>query len=434
MVRSRAVLGLVAGACMVAAAGCGLGDGGSSDAAVDVSGQVTGTITFQTMQLSPTFDGYLKGVIAEFEKQHPGTKVTWNDIPSNAAARKTNADAVANALPDVMDLDTGTLAPLARKGLVVDMAAAAPELKGGFIESAWKSLTFGSTSVAALPWYLNTPVLIKNSALLATAGLTATPDPTSWPELVEAAAKVAAATGKAGFQPTQVGFPNYLLSLGVPLVNDTATEAAVNTPEAVAFVESLARLQKSGGIPADTVSAQQRGEIETFQQGATAYLETGGSRLKIIQQNAPAVFSQIALGKPLGVAGKGTWVVAHGVAVPNTSKNAATAVAFAKFLTSPATQLALAKVSSVFPSTTSSLDDPYFTAAPAQPNDLVAQARSLGAASLRSGHTVVMPPAVDAEFSTALWSAVQPAILGEVPAAKALADAQTKLTTILKSR
>ncbi|WP_394618716.1 extracellular solute-binding protein [Lentzea sp. JNUCC 0626] len=431
MARRSAFRLFTAAAGALALAGCGLGDGPQTGSGVDTSGEVKGDITFQTLQLSPTFDGYLRGVIAAFEKDHPGTKVTWTDIPSNSAARKTNADAVAGSLPDVMDLDTGTLAPLARKGLVVDMGAAANDLKGGFVESAWKSVSFGGSSASALPWYLNTPVLMKNSALLEQAGLGSAPDPASYPELVEASAKIAAATGKAGFQPTQLGFHTYLRSLGVPLVNDQGTEAVVRTPEAIAFVESLAKLQKSGGIPADAVSAQQRGEIETFQEGQTAYLETGGSRLKIIQQNAPAVYARTTLTKPLAVNGKGTWVVAHGVAVPKASKNLPTAVAFAKFLTSADNQLALAKQSSVFPSTAKSLEDAFFTA---EGGDLVAQARAISAASLKNGTTNATPAAVDSEFTTALWSSVQRAIVGEVPADQALADAETKLNSILKAR
>lgn len=431
MVRRTAILGLLSAASLFAVAGCGLGGGSSSSGPVDTSGPVTGTITWQTMQLSPTFNGYINGLIADFEKKYPGTKVTWHDIPSNSAASKVNADAVANSLPDVMDLDTSTLAPLARKGLVVDMSSAAAETTGTFVDSAWESMKFGTPSAAALPWYLNTPVLIKNSALLAKAGLAGAPDPATYTDLVATSAKIAAATGKAGFQPTQVGFPDYLLSLGTPLVSPDGKQAIVDTPEAVSFLDSLARLQKSGGIPADAVSAQQRNEIETFQSGSTAYLETGGSRLTIIKQNAPAVYGQLALGKPMGVDGRGTWVVAHGIAVPKSSKNLPAALAFAKFVTSPASQLALAKVSSVFPSTKSSLDDPYFSA---KPTDLVSQARSISAASLRGGHTVVMPGAADSEFSIALWKAVQPAILGEKSAADALADAQSKLTAILKAR
>jgi ABC-type glycerol-3-phosphate transport system substrate-binding protein len=410
--------------------GCGLGSSTPAEDA-DVSGEVKGTIKFQTMQLSPTFDDYLNGVISAFEKAHPGTKVEWTDIPSDAAARKVSADSVAGTLPDVMDLDTATLAPLGRRELVVDMATSAKDVKDTYVPTAWNSFTFTGSSVSALPWYLNTPVLISNKAILAKAGLAGQPEPASYTELLDRSAQIAKSAGVAGFQPTEVGFPNYLLSLGVPLVNEDSTAAVVKTPEAEAFVGKLAELYTNGGIPKDSVAAKQRSEIETFSDGKTAYLESGGSRLKIIQQNSPPVYSQVAVGKPLGDASSRTWVVAHGIAVPKKSQNLPTALAFAKFLTSAENQLTLAKQSSVFPSTLESLNDPFFTAGD---EDLVAAARKIAAASLHDDKTIVKPPAADSEYAKTLWSSIQPAILGKVGAADALADAETKLTKILKDR
>lgn len=422
------------GACLitctaVALSGCGLG--GGSDDPVDVSGDIEGTITFQTLQLSPTFDDYINGVIADFEAANPGTTVEWTDIPSDSAAQKTSADAVGGTLPDVMDLDTATLAPLGRQSLVIDMAAEAGDVRDGFVESAWSSFSFGQTEVAALPWYLNTPVLIVNTAIVEEAGLAEQPAPASYQELLEVSAVIATEAGVAGFQPTEIGMPNYLLSLGVPLVTEDETTAIVNTPEAVQFVATLAELYESGGIPEDSVTARQRSEIETFQEGQTAYLESGGSRLAIIEENSPEVFETLAVDKPLGDVAGTTWLVAHGVAVPKSSENQATALAFAKFLTAADNQLALAQQSSVFPSTLASLDDPFFSASG---DDLTTAARQIAAASLREGKTVVKPAAVDTEYTAALWSAIQPAILGEITAEEALANAETELTGILEAR
>ncbi|WP_104062380.1 ABC transporter substrate-binding protein [Arthrobacter sp. 4R501] len=424
-------LSLAAGMACAAMAltGCGLSSGPEST--VDTAGEINGSVRFQTMQLSPTFDTYIRETIAAFEAKHPGAKVEWTDIPSDAAARKVSADSISGALPDVMDLDTATLAPLGREGRVIDMATAASDIEGLYVPSAWNSFAFDATKVAGLPWYLNTPVLMSNKKILADSGLAGQTVPSSYQELLDVSRKIASATGKAGFQPTELGFPNYLLSLGVPLVNDDSTAAVVNTPEAVAFVTELAELYKSGGIPADAVTAKQRSEIATFQQGETAFLETGPSRLKIIQQNAPDVFSSIAVDNPLGEAAGKSWVVAHGLAVPKTSKQQATAVAFAKFMTSPDNQLSLAKQSSVFPSTSESLKDSFFTA-PA--TDLPTESRAIAASSLLDGKTIAKPAAVDAEFATTLWSSLQPAILGEISPEAALAGAQERLTSILKER
>jgi len=411
-------------------AGCGLG--GAAQPEADTSGAVTGTITFQTVQLSPTFDDYLHGLIAAFEKAHPGTKVEWTDIPSDAAARKVSADSVTGKLPDVLDLDSGTLAPLGRRELVVDMGTAAKDVKDSYVPSAWNSFSYTGSAIAALPWYLNTPVLISNQAVLRKAGLDGRPGPVNYDELIERSRQIAAKAKVAGFQPTESGFPSSLLTIGVPLVNEDSTQAKVNTPEAQKFVSALAELYKAGGIPPDSVSAKERSEIETFSDAKTAYLESGGSRLKIIKQNSPAVYGDVAVGKPLGDAAKRTWVVAHGLAVPKKSGNPATALAFAKFVTSAENQLALGKQSSVFPSTLASLNDPFFTIG--DDKDLTVAARKIAAASLHDGRTIVKPAAVDAEYAKTLWSAVQPAIIGKADPASALAEAETKLTKILKDR
>ncbi|NEE00414.1 ABC transporter substrate-binding protein [Phytoactinopolyspora halotolerans] len=425
----RILSGTLAVGGTLALAACGLGS--ESEDSADTSGEIEGTIQFQTMQLSPTFDDYINGVIADFEEANPGTTVEWTDIPSDAAARKVSADAVAGTLPDVMDLDTATLAPLGRDGQVLDMAEVAPELQEDFVASAWASFDFGATTVAALPWYLNTPVLYANTTLLEEAGLADAPAPTGYEELFERSETIAAQTGKAGFQPTAVGLPHALLTMGVPLVNDDATAAVVNTPEAVAFLERLAELYASGGIPADTVTAKQRSEIETFQEGEIAYLESGPSRVAIIEENAPDLIPSVAIQKPLGDTSQTTWIVAHGIAVPTTSENQATALAFAEFLTSPESQLDFAKQSSIFPSTAESLEDPFFTA---EPTDLTTEARATAGASLLEDKTLAKPAAVDSEFSTALWSHAQPAILGEVSAEQALADAEAELTAMLEAR
>lgn len=421
-----AFVGIAATAAIVLS-GCGLGAGPDADA--DTSGEIEGTIRFQTTQLSPTFDDYINGVIADFEEKYPGTEVEWIDIPSDQAARKVSADSAAGELPDVMDLDTATLAPLGRDGRVLDMADHAADLEDIYVPSAWQSFDYGETEVAALPWYLNSPVLMSNESLLAEAGEPATPG--SYLELLDVSQQIAESTGKAGFQPTSIGFPNYMLSIGVPLVNEDSTEAVVDTPEAVAFIEKLAELYQSGGIPADSITAAQRSEIDTFGQGDTAYLETGPSRLTILSENAPQVFEQIKLDQPLGAADSTTWIVAHGLAVAKTSANPATALAFAEYMTSSDVQLALAEQSSVFPSAAAALEDEFFSA---EPVDLYTEARGIVATSLFDGSTMPKPPAVDAEFATMLWSSVQTAITGETPAQEALTAAEVQLTELLTSR
>lgn len=101
-----AVAALAAGALMSTAA-CGLGGSGAGDAKeAERTGKVAGGITFRTLQLKPTFTGYVQAVIDAFEKKYPEVKVNWEDVPGDGYNEKLVADAQAGALPDVVNLST----------------------------------------------------------------------------------------------------------------------------------------------------------------------------------------------------------------------------------------------------------------------------------------------------------------------------------------
>jgi len=422
-------------------AACGL-DGGGADPATgdddaaegqqEVTGEVEGEITFQTMQLSPTFDDFINGLIADFEDQYPDVSVEWVDVPTEGTAQKIAADASSGNLADVLDLDVATLAPLARDGQVLDMAQVASDARDIYVESAWQSFEFGDTEASALPWYLNTPVLLANSTIVEEAGLDPEDPPATYSELIEYSRQIGEATDSAGFQPTVRTFLNMMLSYGVPMINDDATAAVVDTPEALQLVEELAVLYETGGIPADSMTAQPRSEIETFQEGGAAYFDTGPSRVAIIEENAPDTFEALAVSEGLESEAEGAWVVAHGLAVPTTSEHQAAALEFARFVTNPENQLALAEESTVFPSAVEALEEPFFTDSGDGPED---EARATAANALINDRTApARHTAIDTEYEEELWSQVQLAIMGDEDPAEALARAEEALTQMLERR
>ncbi|WP_433471467.1 ABC transporter substrate-binding protein [Saccharomonospora azurea] len=433
MARSRRTTPLVpAVALAVTLTACGLGEGpaGSADGRYDVSGEVAGEITFQTMQLSPTFDDFINGLIDEFENEYPEVTVEWVDVPTEGTAEKIAADAASGSLADVLDLDVATLAPLARDGRVLDMATVSAESKDSYVESAWRSFEFGDVETAALPWYLNTPVLVMNTSIVEDAGLDPADPPGTYAELVQHSSTIAEKTGRAGFQPTVRTLLNMMLSYGVPLINEDATEAVVDTPEALRLVNDLAELYRDGGIAADSMTAQPRSEIETFQEGEVAYFDTGPSRVTIIEENAPGTFESLAVAQGLESEADGAWVVAHGLAVPTTSENKATALEFARFVTSSTNQLALAQESTVFPSAVDALEDPFFSESGGTPQN---EARAIAAENLTSGRTApARHTAIDTEYEEELWSQLQLAIMGDEDPAEALTNAEQALTELLQ--
>src|SRR5690625_7988575 len=89
-------------------AACGL-DGGGADPATgdddaaegeqEVTGEVEGEITFQTMQLTPTFHDFINGLIADCEDQYTDVSVQWVDVPTEGTAQKIYADATSGNVP-----------------------------------------------------------------------------------------------------------------------------------------------------------------------------------------------------------------------------------------------------------------------------------------------------------------------------------------------
>lgn len=414
-------VGLGLGAC-----GLGAGAGQSEQVGPESLGEVKGEITFQTMQLSPTFDALINGMIEEFEEEYPDVAVDWVDVPSDGAARKVTADAAAGKLPDVLDLDADTLALLAEDGRVFDMAEMAPDVKAEYVPSAWASFEFDETVAAALPWYLNTPVLIMNDELLEEAGLDPNDPPETYPDLVERSRVVTEKTSKAGFQPTSLRLPNMFLAYGVPLVNDEGDRAEVDTPEALELLDLLRELVREGVIPAESLSTHPDSAIEAFQEGETAFFESGITRFSVLAENAPELYETISVAPPLK---GGDWVVAHGLAVPVDTEHPAAALEFSKFVTNGINQLELAKQSSVFPSHLSSLEDAYFTQPGEAPED---EARAVVSGSLTSGQgSSARPAAIDGEFEQELYSQLQLTLLGDEDPQEALERAEVALTELL---
>lgn len=437
MVRRRSVLAVSTAAVAVAPlAACGVigagGNGsGGDDGTQEVSGPVEGEITFQTIQLSPTFDDFINGLIEDFESENPDVTVEWVDVPADGLAQKISADASSGNLPDVLNINVSTVAPLARDSRVLDMSQVASEHEQAYIQSAWDSFQFGD-AISALPWYINTPVLLINSSLVEEAGLDPSDPPGTYAEMIEHAEQIAENTEAGGFQPTVDNFPEMMLGHGVPLINEDGTAAVVDTPEALQLVESLAALYQIGGIPADSMTADIRNEIETFQEGGTAYLDSGPQRAAIIGENAPDTYESLVVAEGLESEADGTWMRPMGVAVPNSSENQAAALEFALFVTNAENQLGIAQQSAVFPSTADALEDTFFTESGGSPED---EGRAIAANALNNDRTApARDSAIDAEYDAELWAQLQLALTGDEDPAEALVNAEESLTQMLEQR
>ncbi|UUN25192.1 sugar ABC transporter substrate-binding protein [Streptomyces sp. FIT100] len=359
----RAVLG-VGLALALALTGCGVGGGGAAQDAAGSArdGKIAGEITFQTWNLKGGYEKYFTGLVDAFEQQHPGTKVKWVDQPADGYSDKLSADAAAGTLPDVMDLGPEAGYTLAGAGRLLDIAKEDPEARKDFLPAAWEAMTWPGVGggTYGYPFYLNTGPSFFNKDLLAKAGLDPAQIPATYDELFAQATRMAGAAkgsySMIGRTPVIETFGTY----GVPLMNRQGTEFTFNGPEGVELLTRFKEMYEAGALTEDVLNEQQTGEVDKFKAGRLGWLPGSAYNLADFKKTAPKVYKSVAIGPMIANAAPNMYI--ESLAVSAHTRNAATAIAFAKFATNAKNQLAFAHEAAIFPATAGTLDDPYFTA------------------------------------------------------------------------
>ena len=444
-------------ACLVAltltAAGCGL-SGGSDDGdatagacKVDkgnvgsgkLTGDVKGKITFQTTNLKKDFGDFFNGVIKDFEKANPGTSVKWIDDPGDSATftQRTVADAQGCTMPDVINVDAPTATALTKAGYLLDLGVKDPDAAKPFVPAFWKSSTYKDASGAAahtvLPWYTGGVLLTYNTDMLEKAGI----DPAKPPKTIFglfADYEKIAKTAKGKYYATMANpiwrIPADWDQMDIKMLSaDGKSAVFADDPRTTQWVEWMAKLYKAGAMPKDSLSSS-NDPSTPYSQGQVAYGSTNPSFVRFVKQNSPSVYAKTGVGQqPFDALGHTTGAPQY-ISVAATSKHAPTALAFAKFLTNAENQTAWCKDPSVviFPTTSASLDDPFFQKATG--NDPFSEARKLIAEQLKTttAYQTNLSPAVQ----KAIVSQVQLAMQGKKSPEQAVKDAQEKADELLK--
>ncbi|MEX3104296.1 MULTISPECIES: sugar ABC transporter substrate-binding protein [unclassified Streptomyces] len=409
----------IAGAILVLA-GCGVGGGDDSGGGTDgpVDGKVAGSITFQTWNLKGNYAGYFTGLVAAFEKEHPGTKVKWIDQPADGYSEKLSADAAAGTLPDVMDLGPEAGYTLAGAGKLLDIAKADPAAKADFLPAAWNAMTWPGIDggTYGYPFYLNTGPSFFNTALMTKAGLDPKNLPKTYGELFTQAEKMAGSAKGAysmlGRTPVIETFGTY----GVELMDKDATAFTFNSAKGVELLTRYKELYDAGALTEDILNEKQVGEVDKFKAGELGWLPGSAYNLADFKKNAPDIYRSVAIGPIVADAAPNMYI--ESLAVSSKTGNVATAVAFAKFATNRANQLAFAHRAAIFPATRNTLDDPYFTK-----DDGTDEGRVRVEAAAQIGRAVVYwPPAFSQAMVDELREQVALALKGEKSPKKALDD------------
>ena len=171
-------------------AGCG--GTGAENSEKKASGQEE-TLEFWTIDLKATFGDFFNEMIQQYEKENPGVKINWTDIPYDDVQSKLVTAVAGGTAPDVVNLNTQMTLTLAGEGALVDLnKEATEEQKSIYIQDLWNSAKIGD-SVYAFPWYASPDIMFYNKELFEEAGIQA-PDVAyaTWDEFFEACDKLKA--------------------------------------------------------------------------------------------------------------------------------------------------------------------------------------------------------------------------------------------------
>ncbi|MBC7624821.1 MAG: sugar ABC transporter substrate-binding protein [Aeromicrobium sp.] len=349
-------------------------------------------VQFWTMQLSPFHDAYIRGVIRDFEKQHPDIRVKWVDVPWSEMEKKT-LTAVAAATPrrpapDVVNLNPQFASKLAEFGALADPEKflSAAEIRA-YLPAAWKANRLDGKTFA-LPWYLTTSVLLYNKPLLRQAGVEA---PKTFEGLLPAAQKVRAATGRYAYFPALDGSTplETLVSMGAPILSVNGCRAGFIDERGERVFAFHQRLYQDGLVPKNVVTEGHRKAVEMFLAGQVAMVSTGMQFLQFIKTNNPAFYADVGVTLQIGSSDTPPNIAAMNVAVLEQSPNKLAAFRFATFLTNAANQTEFARRVPILPSSTKSYEDPFFT----KPSGdrLLDEARALSVEQVKRGEVLVPP-------------------------------------------
>jgi multiple sugar transport system substrate-binding protein len=408
-------------------AGCGLGstdDSAGSKPAVDASAPVTGEVSLQTWALKPKFTSYVEGVISAFEKKYPGTKVTWLDQPGDGYDKKVLSQASAGQLPDVVNLPPEFALPLAKQSLLLDVASADPALSTDYVEGGVSAYKYqGVDGVFGYPWYLNTDIDYWNATKFAAVGLDVKNPPKTFDELLAAAKVMHDKSGGKEYLMSRLPTISDFTNAGVKIVSDDGKKFVFNTPEAAAVLDKYRDAYKAGYLPNDILTQDYLGNSKLFTQGKVAWTTGGGSAIVDFQKDNPSLKGKVVASPALDTPP----LYVQGLSVSSKSKNQATAIALARFVTNAENQAAFAKIVNIFPSTKASADDPYFSKSDGTPES---DAKVLAFESLAKAKSL-QPAVISGATNDFINQQISLAISGKVTSKEALDAAVAKADALL---
>ncbi|MFC0015464.1 MULTISPECIES: ABC transporter substrate-binding protein [Allobacillus] len=386
-------------------------------------------IVFNTMELSPTFDDYINGMIESFEEENPDVKVVWEDVPAKNIEQKTLTEASSGNMSDVVNLNPRFTKRLAGEGALLNMDEAASDYKDRYPEGLWASGVVDGTSYA-VPWYFTTGGVIYNPEILAEAGFDAPPETID--EAWEMSEKIYEETGTyaggyttTSWQDLWILFPTY----GIDLVNEEGTKAAFNTPEALELLTERKEYYDKGLIPDDLLLDSSLAS-EWYADGRLAWWVSGPQLYRQIEDLNPEMYEK-SKAAPFFVSDEDiVYSAIQNLVVSKNTKHPEAATAFVKHVTNVENQLEFTDLAAILPTNEEAASDDKFLEGK-DSEDPQEKGNYYSATNIEKAVDMAPPIGNANEINTILSETYEEVLLNDLDPKEALDNAEKQVNELL---
>ncbi|NUR87635.1 MAG: extracellular solute-binding protein [Nonomuraea sp.] len=348
----------------LAVAACGGGTGGQASSPPapqnpsDISGQVTWWDTSDATNEAPAF----KELVTAFQAQHPKIKVTYVNVPFGEAQNKFKTAAQAGAgAPDVIRSEVAWTPEFASLGYLQPLdGTRALDKPEDLLPVPAASVKYDD-KIYAVPQVTDSLALLYNKDLLKQAGHLDAPK--TMDELKQFALDVRSKTDADGFGVNVQGYflLPFLYGEGGDLLDVPAKKVTVDAQPAVAAINRVQDLVKSGAAAKPTIQDSYANVQTAFKDGKVAMIFNGPWSVaddftgKAFKKKDNLGVSLV----PAGGSGQfGAPVGGHGYAVYAGSKSLDASYEFVRFMASAESQARIAGKLGLLPARTSAYSDP----------------------------------------------------------------------------
>jgi multiple sugar transport system substrate-binding protein len=352
------ILALTLSACGGGGGGGTTGGGGSdADANLDARGPIT-------FVQGKDNNNVIRPLIEKWNAAHKDEQVTFKEQTDQADQQHDDLVQHFQAKQsdyDVADVDVVWTAEFAAKGWLQPLKDKMAIDTGAMLPATVQSATYKGTLYAA-------PRTSDGGILFYRKDLVPNP-PKTWDEMM-GMCSIATANGigcYAGqfskYEGLTVNASEAINSAGGSVL-DKDSKPSLNTADAKAGLENLAKAYADGNIPKEAITYKEEDSRQAFQSGKLLFLRNWPYAYNLITtEGSSQVKDKLGLAPLPGKSGPGASSLGgHNAAVSVYSKNKATALDFLKFLTSAESEKFYATQGSLAPVLGSLYDDPELVA------------------------------------------------------------------------